>query len=72
MAETPTTTPMSGWKTKTAGIGMILSGAGTVITAVSFDPFTIKPEEFQAGIALMGTGLGIIGIGHKVEKALAK
>lgn len=62
--------PVGGWKTKTAGVGMILSGAGSVVTSVSFDPLTINPEQFQAGVALMGTGLGIIGIGHKVEKAL--
>ncbi len=59
--------PMSGWKTKAGGIGMILTGAGSILTALSgADGFSF--DSIQGGIALITGGLAVLGIGHKIEK----
>lgn len=64
---------MTGWKTKFAGLGMIFTGAGTVLTAIlpvfAGDLSGVNWDTVQGGIAMIGMGLGIIGIGHKIEKA---
>lgn len=57
---------MTGWKTWAGGAGMILSGLAMVATAVSQGTL----DGIQEGVALIGAGLGTIGIGHKIEKAL--
>jgi hypothetical protein len=58
---------MTGWKTWAAGIGSIVSGVGMIIVAVSSDP--INGELITSGIALIIAGLGLLGIGHKIEKS---
>ena len=58
---------MSGWKTWVAGGISILSGLILIGKTLIGEP---GPEGgFVEGIALIVAGLGLIGIGHKVEKA---
>lgn len=61
---------LAGWKTKTAGLGMILIGLGNIVTAVApvLGGGEIDGVQLNAGLAMVGTGLGVIGIGHKIEK----
>lgn len=59
---------MGGWKTWAAGIGMILTGAGLALKAVTA-PEDAEPGQLMDGIQLALAGLATIGIGHKVEKA---
>ena len=61
---------MGGWKTKTAAVGTILMGVGTVLTegikmiqGEGGDMDTIK-----GGFLMVTAGLGMLGIGHKIEK----
>lgn len=61
---------MTGWKTKFGGAGMILAGLGMVIAGLVADP--MDGTKITEGIALIGAGLGAIGIGHKIEKSAAK
>ena len=58
---------MTGWKTKAGGIGLILSGAGSVIGGFVADP--MNGDMIIAGIGLIGAGFAALGIGHKIEKA---
>ena len=60
---------MQGWKTWAGGAGMILAGLGQCIMAIEWDSFNVDAEKFNAGVALIGLGLGAFGIGHKIEKA---
>ena len=58
---------MTGWKTWAAGIGSIASGVAMILNAVAQDGFSF--DALKEGIGLITFGLGLIGIGHKVEKA---
>lgn len=49
---------MSGWKTWLAVIGMSALGAARIMSG-----------EAEEGIGLILGALGMLGIGHKVEKA---
>lgn len=59
---------MTGWKTWAAGIGTIIAGVGQCLTSINWENFSIG-EGFNQGVVTIGIGLGMIGIGHKVEKA---
>lgn len=59
---------MTGWKTWAGGIGLILTGAGTILTSFDFETMTFGPG-LNEGLALIGTGFAALGIGHKIEKA---
>ena len=50
---------MKGWKTWLAGIGSILWGVIGIVTGT---------HDLEVGIGFITGGLGIIGIGHKLEK----
>ena len=67
---------MSGYKTWIGGLGLIASGAGTVLTgilpALSGDLAGVDWPTVQAGIAMMGLGFSAIGLGHKMEKGPIK
>jgi hypothetical protein len=56
---------MKGWKTLAGGIGMILTGIGTIAMALSGQGDT----DVQSGLTLITGGLAVIGIGHKLDKA---
>jgi hypothetical protein len=65
---------IGGWKTKTAAAGLILIGAGSVLQGAS----QMLDGDFEGGMAVakggvlsVSTGLGLLGIGHKIEKAKA-
>ena len=63
---------MGGYKTWVAGLGLIATGAGMVLSAIlpalGGDLVGVDWATVQSGIAMAGAGLAAIGIGHKVEK----
>lgn len=73
---------LDGYKTKIGGAGLILTGIGTVIVAITmalrlmFPDLTSFPEADVttmlktggAGIASISIGFSTIGLGHKVDK----
>jgi len=50
---------MTGWKTKAAGLLAIFYGVIGVLLGL---------HEADAGMQFVVNGLGILGIGHKIEK----
>lgn len=59
---------MGGWKTWVAAIGTILTGLGMIATALTKEG-GLSFENIQAGILTVTGGLGMIGLGHKLDKA---
>lgn len=59
---------MSGWKTKTASISLVIIGFGTIVGGITFDPFAIDMAAFQEGALMIAGALGVAGVGHKIEK----
>lgn len=57
---------MRGWKTKSASIGGMLTGAGMVAAGLLSDPPNWS-HVFQ-GLGTIAGFLGIWGVGHKIEK----
>ena len=57
---------MTGWKTWTAGLASVASGVAMILNSVVSDGFSF--DALKEGIGLIVAGLGVIGIGHKVEK----
>lgn len=51
---------MTGWKTWTAAIGMILYGVGGLMAG---------QHGYDVAAGFVTAGLATIGIGHKIEKA---
>ena len=60
---------MNGWKTKTAGVGGILAGAGLVIAGLVGEKFDF--ELVKQGVGAIVAGLGALGLGHKLDKLTA-
>lgn len=58
---------MQGWKTWAGGLSLILAGIGEILGSVDFETWTFS-DRLNAGILMIGNGLALIGIGHKVEK----
>ena len=58
---------MKGWKTWAAAIGTILTGLGMIAGGLSKEG-GLSFENVQAGILTVTGGLGLIGIGHKLDK----
>jgi len=61
---------MSGIKTWAAGVTLIFGGLAQIASVIASGEFSFG--EIQSGITMVGGGLGMIGIGHKIEKAAAK
>lgn len=61
---------MSGWKTWAAGIGAILGGAALVLKGIAGD--SLDFESIKQGVAAIIAGLGVLGVGHKVDRLLPK
>ena len=59
---------MTGWKSKAAGIGTILTGLGMVIAAVVKEG-GLDFAAIQNGAQTVFAGLAILGIAHKIEKS---
>ena len=58
---------MTGWKT---WVGSIVAAAAAVImigSALLSEPF--DPTKFYEGLIALAAAFGLVGIGHKVEKA---
>ena len=53
---------MTGWKTKSASLLSIVYGAFGIFAGLH-DPAT--------GVQMIVTGIGLAGIGHKIEKSAA-
>ena len=56
---------MKGWKTWAGGAGLIFTGIGVILKGFSEGTF----DGMTEGIGLISSGLAVIGIGHKIEKA---
>ena len=57
---------MKGWKTWAAGLGAMLGGAALVLKGVASD--SLDFQSIKEGVAAIIAGLGVIGIGHKIER----
>ena len=58
---------LDGYKTKLGGFGMLFTGlAGLIYHFV--DSANAMALSFPEAIALITGGLGILGIGHKIQK----
>jgi hypothetical protein len=53
-------------KTMVGGIGVILSGVSMIIAGFTSEP--IDGTQIGEGVVIMSAGLGLIGVGHKIEK----
>lgn len=60
---------IGGWKTKLAAAGAILSGLGVVIAGLTGE--AVDVDQIAAGAVTICGGLGVLGLGHKVEKLKA-
>lgn len=62
---------MKGWKTKLSAAGPMFLGLSLIITGALefFDGNPDGTEKIEKGIASFSFGLGLIGIGHKIEKS---
>lgn len=60
---------ISGWKTYVAGFGSIVTGVvGLVLHFI--DPANSAALTIEQAAALIWGGLGLIGIGHKIDKTV--
>jgi hypothetical protein len=57
---------MNGWKAKTGGIGLILTGLGTIAAAVASEKFDYT--QVIAGAVIVFNGLGVFGIRVALDK----
>ena len=63
---------MTGWKTWSAAIASIASGVAMLASCLASDVPLAQNEHLVDGIGLVVAGLGMIGIGHKIEKSMGK
>lgn len=60
---------MNGWKTKAAGIAAILGGLATVIGGLVANGLSMEAlATAKIGGGAIVSGLGLLGIGHKLDK----
>jgi len=57
---------MGGWKTWASGLSAFCTGLVALIAGAVSDP--IDPVKIWAGILACAGALGVVGVGHKVEK----
>lgn len=72
-------TALDGYKTKIGGTALFLSGLAGILSTIAgmtFDTASIialvKSMSSDPSFIIMMNGLGILGIGHKIEKSEAK
>lgn len=61
---------MGGYKTICAGVGGILAGLAVIVKAIAAD--AISFNEIGEGVLIVVGGLGILGIGGKIQKLIDK
>ena len=57
---------MNGWKAKTGGVGLILTGLGTIAAALAAQ--SIDYQQVMAGAVIALNGLGVFGIRVALDK----
>lgn len=57
---------MSGWKTWAATIVAVCAGVTRVCQSLLAEPF--DANAFYEGLIALAGALGLVGIGHKIEK----
>ena len=63
---------LSGYKTLIGGIGLIASGVGMILSAITWEPFQVNGEKITEGVGIIGLGFAAFGLGHKTEKGPVK
>jgi hypothetical protein len=58
---------MTGWKTWASGIVTFCTGIAMIGEGILSDP--VDPNMIYAGFLTCGGALGIVGMGHKIEKS---
>jgi len=61
---------MKGWKTWSAAIAGVFTGLGLVVSGFIADPMDI--DMVVNGVMAVSASLGLVGIGHKLEKNKAR
>lgn len=56
----------SGWKTRIGGIGVLAAGIASIASTIASGEFSL--HAIQEALTLVGAGLGVLGIGRKMEK----
>ena len=57
---------MKGWKTWIAAIGAFCAGIAMIVDGLMSDP--LDPDKIYKGILACIAAVGMVGIGHKIEK----
>lgn len=57
---------MNGWKAKTGGVGLILTGLGAIAAALAAE--NIDYQQVIAGAVILFNGLGVFGIRVALDK----
>lgn len=57
---------MGGWKVWAAALGLAATGLGMVISGLLAE--VIDAEKIKEGVLMIIAAVGMIGIGHKIEK----
>lgn len=57
---------MKGWKTWVSAIGTFCTGIAMLVSGLVGD--VVDPDKVYQGILICAGALGIVGIGHKIEK----
>lgn len=58
---------MGGWKTWIAAIGMFCGGIALMVEGFMAEPR--DPNKIWEGLMVCSAALGMVGIGHKIEKS---
>ena len=59
---------MQGWKTWAGAAALFISGVGQILSSIDWETWTVDGDGINAGIIQIGMALGLVGIGHKIEK----
>jgi len=57
---------LSGWKTVSSGVAMMITGAGMIVKELVAD--APNWDQIQAGWTMVVGGLAVLGLGHKLDK----
>ena len=65
----PEETPSGGWKTKTAAVGAMLTGAGMILQCVAGESFSMNCV-LEGGLVFLG-GAAVFGLRDAIGKLIA-